>query len=72
MDFVIKNCRLVDKPGEYYIKVEDGKISLTMKELEDKDQNETVDTEEEQETPTSYNEEMSYTPFADLFKKLKL
>ena len=54
------------------LKVEDGKISLTMKELEDKDQNETVDTEEEQDTPTSYNEEMSYTPFADLFKKLKL
>ena len=43
-----------------------------MKELEDKDKNETVDTEEEQDTPTSYNEEMSYTPFADLFKKLKL
>lgn len=27
MDFVIKNCRFVDKPGEYYIKVEDGKIA---------------------------------------------
>lgn len=27
MDLVIKNCKLVDKPGDYYIKVEDGKIS---------------------------------------------
>ncbi|MBR5954707.1 MAG: dihydroorotase family protein, partial [Methanobrevibacter sp.] len=27
MDLVIKNCRLVDKPGEYCIKVEDGKIT---------------------------------------------
>ena len=27
MDLVIKNCRLVDKIGEYYIKVDDGKIS---------------------------------------------
>lgn len=27
MDLVIKNCRLVDKTGEYYIKVENGKIS---------------------------------------------
>ena len=27
MDLVIKNCRLVDKLGEYYIKVEDGKIA---------------------------------------------
>ncbi|WP_407376041.1 dihydroorotase [Methanobrevibacter sp.] len=27
MDLVIKNCKLVDKIGEYFIKVEDGKIS---------------------------------------------
>ena len=27
MDLVIKNCKLVDKPGEYYIKVEEGKIT---------------------------------------------
>lgn len=27
MDLVIKNCRLVDKPGEYYIKIDEGKIS---------------------------------------------
>ena len=27
MDLVIKNCRLVDKIGEYYIKMDDGKIS---------------------------------------------
>ena len=27
MDLVIKNCRLIDKTGEYHIKVEDGKIS---------------------------------------------
>lgn len=27
MDLVIKNCRLVDKPGEYHIKVEDGRIT---------------------------------------------
>ena len=27
MDLVIKNCKLVDRPGEYHIKVEDGKIS---------------------------------------------
>ena len=27
MDLVIKNCKLVDKIGEYYIKVEDGKIA---------------------------------------------
>ena len=27
MDLVIKNCRLVDKLGEYYIKVEQGKIA---------------------------------------------
>ena len=27
MDLVIKNCRLVDKPGEYHIKVEEGKIT---------------------------------------------
>ena len=27
MDLVIKNCKLVDKPGDYYIKVENGKIS---------------------------------------------
>ena len=27
MDYVIKNCRLVDKPGEYYIQVKDGKIA---------------------------------------------
>ncbi len=26
MELVIKNCRLVDKPGEYHIKVVDGKI----------------------------------------------
>lgn len=26
MDLVIKNCRFVDKTGEFYIKVEDGKI----------------------------------------------
>lgn len=27
MDLVIKNCRLVDKTGEFYIKIEDGKIT---------------------------------------------
>ena len=27
MDLVIKNCKLVDKSGEYYIKVDDGKIT---------------------------------------------
>ena len=27
MDLVIKNCKLVDKAGEYYIKVDDGKIT---------------------------------------------
>ena len=27
MDLVIKNCRLVDMPGEYHIKVSDGKIA---------------------------------------------
>lgn len=27
MDLVIKNCRLVDKIGEYYIKIDDGKIT---------------------------------------------
>ena len=27
MDLVIKNCKLVDKPGEYYIKINDGKIT---------------------------------------------
>ena len=27
MDLVIKNCKLVDSPGEYHIKVEDGKIA---------------------------------------------
>ena len=27
MDLVIKNCRLVDNAGDYYIKVEDGKIA---------------------------------------------
>ena len=27
MDLVIKNCRLVDKPGDYYIGVNDGKIT---------------------------------------------
>ncbi|WP_295114359.1 dihydroorotase family protein [uncultured Methanobrevibacter sp.] len=27
MDLVIKNCRLVDKAGEYFIKVNDGKIT---------------------------------------------
>ena len=27
MDLVIKNCRLVDKTGEYFIKVTDGKIT---------------------------------------------
>lgn len=27
MDLVIKNCRLVDRPGEYFIKIDDGKIS---------------------------------------------
>ena len=27
MDLVIKNCRLVDRLGEYNIKVEDGKIA---------------------------------------------
>ena len=26
MDLVIKNCRFVDKPGEFYIKVDEGKI----------------------------------------------
>ena len=27
MDLVIKNCKLVDRSGEYNIKVEDGKIT---------------------------------------------
>ena len=27
MDLVIKNCRLVDRIGEHYIKVDDGKIT---------------------------------------------
>ena len=27
MDLVIKNCRLVDKTGEFYIKIENGKIA---------------------------------------------
>lgn len=27
MDLVIKNCRLIERPGEYFIKVEDGKIT---------------------------------------------
>ena len=27
MDLVIKNCRLVDRTGEYYIKIDDGKIT---------------------------------------------
>ena len=27
MDLVIKNCKFVDKPGEFFIKVEDGKIA---------------------------------------------
>lgn len=27
MDLIIKNCRLVDKTGEFYIKIEDGKIT---------------------------------------------
>lgn len=27
MDLVIKNCRLVDKAGEYFIKIDDGKIT---------------------------------------------
>lgn len=27
MDLVIKNCRLIDETGEYYIKIEDGKIA---------------------------------------------
>ncbi len=31
MDFVMKNCRLVDKPGEYYIQVKDGKIAVISK-----------------------------------------
>lgn len=31
MDLVIKNCKLVDKPGEYYIKITDGKITAISK-----------------------------------------
>ena len=27
MDLVIKNCRLIDEIGEYYIKIENGKIA---------------------------------------------
>lgn len=27
MDLIIKNCRLVGRPGEYHVKVEDGKIA---------------------------------------------
>ena len=27
MDLVLKNCKLVDMPGEYFIKIDDGKIS---------------------------------------------
>ena len=30
MDLVIKNCRLVDRLGEYNIKVEDGKIAIAL------------------------------------------
>ena len=27
MDLVLKNCKLVDKNGEHFIKIEDGKIT---------------------------------------------
>ena len=27
MDLVIKNCRLIDKTGDYYIKIDEGKIA---------------------------------------------
>ena len=27
MDLVLKNCKLVDEIGEYYIKIDDGKIT---------------------------------------------
>ena len=27
MDLVLKNCKLTDKIGEYFIKIEDGKIN---------------------------------------------
>ena len=43
MDLVIKNCRLVDKTGEYFIKVDDGKITdISKKPLK---ASETIDIE---------------------------
>ena len=41
MDLVIKNCRLADKAGEFYIKIEDGKIADISKNPIDGD--ETID-----------------------------
>jgi len=55
------------------LKVEDGKISLTMKELDapsyDKDEEPSAEGTEE---PSSYSEEMTNTPFAALFSKMGL
>ena len=55
------------------LKVEDGKISLTMKELDTPsyDKEDTLSAEGTEE-PSSYSEEMTNTPFAALFSKMGL
>ena len=35
MDLVIKNCRLIDKTGDYYIKIDEGKIAEISKTITD-------------------------------------
>ncbi|WP_458453629.1 dihydroorotase [Methanobrevibacter sp.] len=44
MDLVLKNCRLVDKAGEYYIKIDDGKITDISKKPMNAD--ETIDVKD--------------------------
>ena len=55
------------------LKVEDGKISLTMKDVDEKTQDQAgAESQGNEEELNSYSEEMTNTPFASLFSKLGL
>ena len=63
--------KLEQKVKVKVLKVDGGKISLTMKDVEGKTQETDVtDTDDNEEQNNSYSEEMTNTPFAALFSKL--
>lgn len=63
--------KLEQKVKVKVLKVDGGKISLTMKDVEGKTQETDVtDTDDNEEENNSYSEEMTNTPFAALFSKL--